>query len=48
MLVSLAWAELYLALAALVSEFEFDLFDVVKERDIGTYLTDMRTCTFTR
>jgi hypothetical protein len=31
---SLAWAELYLGLAALIPRFEFELFDVVKERDI--------------
>ena len=31
---SLAWAELYLVLATLVSRFDFELFDVVKERDI--------------
>jgi hypothetical protein len=31
---SLAWAELYLGLAALVPRFEFELFDIVKERDI--------------
>ncbi|KAK5166725.1 uncharacterized protein LTR77_008269 [Saxophila tyrrhenica] len=32
--VNLAWAELYLALAALVPRFDFELHDVVKERDI--------------
>jgi hypothetical protein len=31
---SLAWAELYLGLAALVPWFDFELFDVLKERDI--------------
>ena len=31
---SFAWAEMYLALAALLYNFDFELFDVVRERDI--------------
>ncbi|KAK5122214.1 hypothetical protein LTR85_004124 [Meristemomyces frigidus] len=32
--INLAYAELYLALAVLITSFDFELFDVVKERDI--------------
>ncbi|KAK4541403.1 hypothetical protein LTR36_008004 [Oleoguttula mirabilis] len=32
--INLAYAELYLALAILITSFDLDLFDVVKERDI--------------
>ena len=31
---SLAWAELYLALARLIADFDLSLEDVVKERDL--------------
>lgn len=32
--VSIAWAEMYLALAALISGFDFEPGDLVRERDI--------------
>jgi cytochrome P450 len=32
--INLAWAEMYLMLAKLIRRFDFELFDVVRERDI--------------
>lgn len=34
---SLAWAEMYIAIAMIMRRFDLELYDVVRERDVNHY-----------